>query len=64
MQVELLVVHGANPCTLDNLGHTPEECARYNNISVCVCILNFQAFNVSCIYIRVAAHMKGMQGTR
>lgn len=28
MQVELLVVHGANPCLLDRLGHTPEECAR------------------------------------
>jgi len=29
MQVELLVVHGANSCTLDRLGHTPEECARW-----------------------------------
>ena len=29
MQVELLTVHGANPCTLDRLGHTPEECARW-----------------------------------
>lgn len=29
MQVELLVVHGANACTLDQLGHTPEECARW-----------------------------------
>ena len=28
MQVELLVVHGANPTVLDLLGHTPEECAR------------------------------------
>ena len=28
MQVELLVVYGANPCVLDILGHTPEECAR------------------------------------
>ena len=28
MQVELLIIHGANPCTLDGLGHTPEECAR------------------------------------
>lgn len=28
MQIELLVVHGANPCALDRLGHTPEECAR------------------------------------
>ena len=28
MQVELLVVHGANPSILDRLGHTPEECAR------------------------------------
>ena len=28
MQVELLVVHGANPCFLDRLGHTPDECAR------------------------------------
>ncbi len=28
MQVELLVVHGANPSLLDRLGHTPEECAR------------------------------------
>jgi hypothetical protein len=28
MQVELLVVHGANPTSLDTLGHTPEECAR------------------------------------
>lgn len=28
MQVELLVVYGANPTTLDRLGHTSEECAR------------------------------------
>ena len=28
MQVELLVANGANPSTLDKLGHTPEECAR------------------------------------
>ena len=28
MQVELLVVNGADPCRLDRLGHTPEECAR------------------------------------
>ena len=30
MQVELLVANGAHPSTLDKLGHTPEECARYN----------------------------------
>ena len=29
MQVELLVANGAHPSTLDKLGHTPEECARY-----------------------------------
>ncbi len=28
MQVELLVIYGANPTALDLLGHTPEECAR------------------------------------
>lgn len=28
MQVELLIVHGADPCMLDRLGHTPDECAR------------------------------------
>ena len=28
MQVELLIVNGANPSLLDRLGHTPEECAR------------------------------------
>lgn len=28
MQVELLVVNGADPSRLDRLGHTPEECAR------------------------------------
>lgn len=28
MQAELLVVYGANPCTLDMLGHTPQETAR------------------------------------
>ena len=27
-QSELLFVYGADPCALDNLGHTPEECAR------------------------------------
>lgn len=27
-QVELLVAHGADPCTLDRLGHMPDECAR------------------------------------
>jgi len=31
MQVELLVVNGADPCRLDRLGHTPEECARSAN---------------------------------
>ena len=30
MQVELLVANGAHPSTLDKLGHTPEECARYD----------------------------------
>ena len=29
MQVELLVVNGADPSTLDRLGHTSEECARW-----------------------------------
>ena len=28
MQVELLVIYGANPTALDLLGHTSEECAR------------------------------------
>ena len=27
-QCELLFVYGADPCSLDKLGHTPEECAR------------------------------------
>ena len=27
-QSELLFVYGADPCLLDKLGHTPEECAR------------------------------------
>ena len=27
-QSELLFVYGADPCSLDKLGHTPEECAR------------------------------------
>ena len=28
LQSELLFVYGADPCSLDKLGHTPEECAR------------------------------------
>ena len=51
MQVELLVANGAHPSTLDKLGHTPEECARYVHVYVALYPGLPMFFNVSRFFV-------------